>query len=196
MDYWTFYEGKFNKLSVKELAAKVSLPRDIPVSSYSNNLKARLWSARLSTGVFGLTSCVAGNRGPKDCSEVILGIGDEGLNKLVALGFIPCPVCHPEKVDGFWDAVKEAVSQRYGITSLEMFVDKDVLPFDSRRVEWEEILPVVEGVPSRIYLPRNLANDDLLAFSERFERIGFKLPAVGYYDPEAPGRFVEYNINH
>lgn len=54
-----------------------------------------VYSARISTGLFGRTDCVAGNRGPKDSKEVILAAGETGLVKLIELGFIPCDVCKP-----------------------------------------------------------------------------------------------------
>jgi hypothetical protein len=193
--YFTYVNGKFDCIHLRELAKQLALPAETRISAYSNNPgTVKVWSARLSSGLFGLTSCESGNRGPKDYNEVILSVGNEGLKKLVELNFIPCPSCHPEKIDGFWDVVKCLVKNKYGINTLEDYVNKKFLTFDARRIKWEEILPMIGKAPNRIYVPRCLSNNDLLVFKKRFTDLGFSLPSVGYYNADAPERFTEYKI--
>jgi hypothetical protein len=150
-----------------------------------------LWSGRLSTGSLGMPDCPAGNRGPRGSAEVVFGIGDEGLWKLADLGFIPCPVCKPEYKPGFWDAAQEAVERKYDLTSNVDFADKAFLPYDARRLAWEELVPLV-GVPNRIYLPSSLDEVAVREFSARIGSLGVKIPPLGCYDKDAPGRFREY----
>jgi len=153
-----------------------------------------IWSARLSTGLFGLTNCPAGNRGPKALNEILLAIGDSGLQKLVSLGFITCPVCRPERISGFWGILQDTIQKKYGLTELTQFVDKRILPFDARRVEWEEIIPILGGWPNRLYIPERLKEDELMKLKSRIENIGYGLPAVGYYNRSTPERFTPYNL--
>jgi len=154
-----------------------------------------IWSARLSTGLVGLTGCSAGNRGPKKRNEVLLAVGDIGLCTLINLGFITCPVCHPENKEGFWNTVEDTVRRKHGIASLDEFVDKAVLPFDARRVEWEEIVPVLGRWPNRLYVPRGLQEHELAELKLRIEKIRYDFPSVGYYDHEAPERFTQYELH-
>ena len=181
--YFVYYEGSFQKTPLREI-----------VGSNRENPPQRLWSARLSTGVFGLPTCNAGNRGPKESNEVLLSLGNEGLNQFVDLGFISCSVCHPEQTPNFWETVKDKVTREYGLSSLDAFLDKNILPFDARRVTWETVLPITRKVPGRIYLPKDLSEQEVRQFQERFTRIGFTLPPVGYYNPSVPQRFTEYQI--
>lgn len=192
--YFVYINGKFEKLALKELANRLSLPSEIRISKYSNELYAKVWSARLSTGLFGLAGCESGNKGPKGYNEVMLFIGDEGLNKVVELGFITCPVCHPENIWEFWNLIQDTVKKKYGIKTLEDFVDKRVLPFDARRVKWEEILQTTGKTPNRMYIPKGLAMDELAELQRRFEKIGFALSHVGYYNHNVPEKFTEYEI--
>ena len=153
-----------------------------------------IWSARLSTGLLGLTNCSAGNRGPKKYNEVLLAVGEVGLRKLVDLGFITCPVCRPENTAGFWNAVENEVKRKYAITTLDEFVDKAILPFDVRRIRWEELVPVLGQWPGRLYVPRGLQESELKELKSRIEVIGCGSPLVGYYNPETSERFTQYNL--
>lgn len=177
--YCVYKDGDYQEMTAKEFF------------SYGEQ---GLWSARLSSGLIGRPDCSAGNRGPKSKHEVILAIGDGGLEKLVNLGFITCPVCKPEATEGFWDKIKHAVNDKYRITALEDFTNKAILPYDARRLDWEEILATTGGAPNRIYLPENLAEGELIEFKERFQAKGIALPPVGYYDPKAETHFTEYII--
>lgn len=153
-----------------------------------------IWSARLSTGLVGRTGCQSGNRGPKNQNEVLLAVGDAGLRRLIALGFITCPTCLPEKIERFWRAARGAVRIKYGITLLDDFIDKKVLPFDARRVVWEKVVPILKHWPDRLYVPPGLQHYELEALKRRFEKIGYGLSSVGYSNPEAAGRFTGYEL--
>ncbi|MFH1589302.1 MAG: hypothetical protein ABIB43_01925 [archaeon] len=97
-NYFVFIEKAFHNFELKELAELLSFPYGKKISEYGNNNGLpHIWSGRLSSGIIGLTNCVAGNRGPKEQNEVLLGVGIQGLDKLVDIGFVPCVVCHPEK---------------------------------------------------------------------------------------------------
>ena len=152
------------------------------------------WSARLSSGLFGLTDCQPGNRGPKSFTEVILARGDAGLRFLIESGFLSCPSCKPENVPGFWEAGADAITRTYGFTEPKDFVKKEILTFDSRRVNWEVLLPLLRATPNRLYLPQNLCPEDLITLNDRFASLGFELPPVGYYDRNSAGHFFEYRI--
>ncbi len=190
-EYLVYMEGRFARYSVYDLCSKISLPTRI--SDFGNDGSwTDVWSARLSTGLFGLTNCVPGNSGPKGPSEVVLGVGDEGVNRLIDLGFITCPTCKPENVVGFWDKVKDAVIDRYKLDTVEKFVDKSLLNFDARRVAWEELVPIMGSTPNRLYVPKNLERKELEELRERFSKMGMSLPPTGFYDAEVEGRFREY----
>jgi len=155
---------------------------------------SRIWSARLGTGLLGLTTCPAGNRGPRDMREVVLAVGEAGLLKLLELGMIPCPSCKPDSIPGFWDMVKSTVQRLYGIGALQDFTSKTLLPFDARRVDWETIVPLTGGLPSRLYVPKGLQATQLQELKERLLRLARDLPAVGYYDRSSPGNFHAYEL--
>jgi len=180
--YYAFVDGGYRKIGLKELV------------SYKRNSGKKIWSARLGTGLFGFTSCESGNKGPKEFNEVLLSTGDEGLSKLVQLGFITCPACMPEKSSGFWEVIQNIVYLRYGLKTLEDYTNKEALPFDARRVEWEEVLPVTGKTPNRLYIPKDVSSDNLLRLKKRFERFGFSLPPVGYYNSAVPEKFTEYKV--
>lgn len=183
--YYAFLDSNYQKIGL----------RDLVIYRRKQNPSPRIWSARLSTGLFGLTNCEAGNRGPKGYNEVLLAVGDAGLRKLVDLGFITCPSCRPEKIESFWSILKETVQHKYSIISLEEFIDKETLPFDARRVNWEELLPVIGKAPSRLYLPKGLEERDLIGLKRRFDDIGINLPPVGYYNPNVAEKFTPYTID-
>jgi len=180
--YYVFLEDSYRKLSLRELVR------------YRNSwgIRPAVWSAKISTGLLGLTNCKSGNRGPKGYAEVLLAIGDSGLNKLVEQGFIPCPTCHPENKNRFWNAIENTVNKKYNIQSSEDFVNKEILPFDARRVDFEEILSMTAKSPNRVYLPKGLNEKELSEFKSRFDALGIALPPTGYYDANAPGRFARY----
>ncbi|MDE1855154.1 MAG: hypothetical protein KGH57_02430 [Candidatus Micrarchaeota archaeon] len=188
-NYYVFSEGKFEETEIN--------------SAFFGSHPI-LWSARLSTGVFGLTSCPSGNspRAPKNAGEVVLGVGDEGLTALVKLGFIPCPVCNPESSPHFsWSAIGGVVSTKYEVISAAEFADKTRVPFDARRLNWELIVSTVHGAPSRIYLPEGLDYKEVESFRSSIRQIVradgvAKEPVLGYYDRKVDGHFTEYVLQN
>jgi len=160
-----------------------------------------IWSARLSTGVFGLPSCETGNNGPKNKNEIILGLGDAGLEHIISAGFIPCPDCKPENSTCFsWEQVKDIVSGKYDLSVIEDFADKSKLGFDATRVDYEVILPAIRGVPSRIYLPANMSSDCVQLFAKRILGVLSnvkrpKMPALGFYDYLVNSNFREFVLD-
>jgi hypothetical protein len=152
------------------------------------SLKNYIWSARLSTGLFGLTNCPSGNRGPKNDNEIMLFVGDEGLRELIKLGFISCPSCHPEKIN-IWDKISDIVIRKYGIDNIKDFTDKKVLPFEIRRINWGKILPIIGKSPSRFYMPAGLTKEEVNDFKNRIVELGCEVPSLGYYQNY---KFVNY----
>ena len=181
-EYFVFGYESFNKWPLRKIV------------EYSDQYQQKIWSARLSTGLFGHTDCASGNRGPKGINEVILGFGDDGLRKIVDLGFITCPTCKPETYDKLWDKISDIVEKKYGIKSLEEFTDKKILGFDARRICWEDILSTTKTIPNRIYLPKGLSNDEIIGFKKRFDAMNQIMPTVGYYDYSSPTKFTEYTV--
>lgn len=156
-----------------------------------------VWSARLSSGIFGRHDCPAGNsaHAPKGENEIMLGLGDAGLEKIIELGFVPCPTCHPEDTPDFWEKASRAISHKYPeLSDPKEVLDRKLVPFDAGRVNWEELAPYLKTLPNRLYVPPNLDNERLSSLKARFDLLGFKLPPVGYYDHDSPTRFSEYKI--
>jgi hypothetical protein len=131
--------------------------------------------------LFGLVSCKSGKRGPKKNNEVILGVGNSGLRKT------------EKSIDNFWNIINKTVNKKYNLKTLESFSDKKVLSFDARRVNWEELLPLIGEIPGRLYVPRGLSDKNLETLDERFNTLGFSLLAGEYYDSDFPGHFFQYN---
>lgn len=85
---------------------------------------------------------------------------------------------------------------RYGITTIEEFADKNILPFDARRVDYETVLPAIRSSPARFYLPRGLDEREVEAFRARIIALqgsgARRNLRLGYHDASAEGRFTEY----
>ncbi|MBP7708221.1 hypothetical protein KA107_00930 [Candidatus Pacearchaeota archaeon] len=167
-------------------------------SKGSTNL---LWSGRIGTGLFGLTSCSEGNRGPRKRGEVLIAPGRRGLHELVLWGFIPCPACiKPEYHNKIWGTAREEVERRYNLHSYREFADKTKVPFDARRLAWENIVEITLDMPERVYLPRGLDRKEVVHFSDRLKDIiedqclEKKLPSLGFYDHTVPSHFTEYAL--
>lgn len=178
--YWVWQEGIYEKRTREEIRG---------IRSH-----IEMWSARLSTGIFGKPNCKVGNLGPKGESEVLLATGDEGLRKLIDLGFITCPVCRPEETQNFWERIREIVAAKYNLHSLEDFADRQKLPFDARRVNYEEVIGIIGRAPNRLYIPRDVVTSELWDLRKRFESLGVLLPHVGYFNPDIPEMFTEYKV--
>lgn len=184
--YPVFVDGEFQKLNLHEVveARKEIEPRPF------------VWSARLSTGIFGLTDCKSGNSpyAPKGENEVILAVGDEGLRHLIDLGFLSCPVCHPEETPDFWNKAGDEILRKYPFLDYAPhFLDRSLICFDVRRVNWEVLAPYLKALLNRLYVPNDLEEDSLQNIKKRFNLLGFSLPPVGVYLSYKP-YFKEYNI--
>lgn len=197
--YYVYDNRTFSRTPLDKLAERLGLNKGVTnISDYDNTgWNPDLWSARLSTGLFGLASCPSGNKEgvPKGPNEVILAVGDEGLQKILELGFITCPVCKPEQVAGFWEKAKETVRELYGISQLANFINKTVIPYNVTRLDFETIIPTIDAVPNRFYVPRDISYQQRRILKHRFENMGYALPPIGYYDREAPGHFRELAID-
>ena len=182
--YYVILDGQYNKMGLFDLVKH----------QHRQEPRPTIWSARFATGLLGYTNCKQGNKGPKGYPEVLLAVGDDGLRKLVELGFITCPVCRPEQQEGFWDVVGEKVKQIYDIDTLEEFIDKEKLPFDARRVNWEVLMPIIGKAPNRLYIPKGLDVGEAADFKRFFENTGVAAPPIGWYNPDVEEGFTEYAL--
>lgn len=175
--------------------AKDSLREVVEARREHQGIERQIWSARLSTGLFGLPDCPAGNRSgtPKGEKDVILARGSMGLIPLIGLGFISCPACHPELTEGFTQAAALLVLVKYKLLeSYEQWFDRSLVPFDAARVNWEGLAKVGIGLPPRLYLRARLVPAEVVAVRQRLAKLTSELPELGYYDRNAPGHFVVY----
>ncbi|MFW5871660.1 MAG: hypothetical protein ACOCUT_00990 [bacterium] len=164
--YWTYHTGNFEETSVRNILnfRKEGEP---------------IFSGRLSTGVFGNYDCPVGNVGPKSTSEVIVAIGDEGLEELIHLGFSPCQKCTPLENYPFDEKIAELVYEMYGSESMSEF---SKLPLDARRVTYETIIPMIQGIPGRLYIPAGVNTKDVHEQRERFAALKYGTPIIGWMD--------------
>lgn len=183
LKYYAFDSGQLSLRSLRKFYPFITGKEKGPM----------IWSGRLSTGIFGLPTCPAGNKGPLGPSEVILAPGDEGLAYLIRSGFRACPTCHPEDVPGFWDDASKPIKEAYFLNEPMAFLS---LPFDARQLPWEEILPIIKAVPNRLYIPPGLNEKDLLDLKRRFNSLGYPLPQPGWYNPEiqSDDQFIPYQM--
>lgn len=65
-EYLTFSDGWFNRFGLRDIV-RMRRERESDI----------VWSARLSSGSFGLVDCPAGNRGPNGTGEVIFARGND-----------------------------------------------------------------------------------------------------------------------
>ncbi|MDP3734257.1 MAG: hypothetical protein Q8R37_03430 [Nanoarchaeota archaeon] len=176
LSYSTFINGQFRSLKLHQAAKGAG--------------REELWSARLGTGILGFIDCPSGRFGPYQQNELIIAVGDQGLEKLVDVGFINCGSCKPaDTYNHFWDAIAQKVKDKYNLTSLDEFKK---IPYDARRIDWEELWPVIGQFPGRQYLPRGLPQDEVDAFRERLLLIDSNIPIVGYFERSAANVMVEY----
>lgn len=180
--YAVIVDGEYRQQTLRDLVCTIS----------AQTLRPRAWSARLSTGLFGLPDCTSGNRGPKNMQEVLLAVGDKGLQELITLGFLTCPTCTPEQVDGFWDTADLVIHMLYGLQNTHDFTNRQIFPFDARRVSWEKVVPAIGGFPDRLYIPEGVEEDELNTLGQRLSRLTTPLPDIGFYDRTVPERFTRY----
>ena len=151
-----------------------------------------LWSMRVGTGVIGMIDCKSGRRGPNGKDEVVFGLCKEGLSRLIYLGGIPCIVCHPENNERFWLEGGEAIRMKYDFVDPAAFTDKKILPFDTRRMDFDWIVKNLGGLPGRLYIPAGLDQDEVRAFADDLAKLGVGVPEIGYYDWKSKTRFGLY----
>jgi hypothetical protein len=183
--YLVLFGSKYEVLTKRELVSSIRCLEPKP----------NILSGRISTGVFGLTDCDAGNRGPKGLSEVLIAVGNEGLNELIRLGFIPCPVCKPDQnIENFWDITESVIKDKYGYDDPKLFADKNIIAFDTMRVNFEKLLPYIGQLPNRLYIPQELSVEALRLIIKRLDSMKVERPRLGYYDRLAPDKFAEYGL--
>lgn len=127
-------------------------------------------SLRLATGIIGTLQCKSGNRGPRGYQEVIFGLGNDGIAGLLTLGALECITCGKLS-----DEEKQAQIRSY----------------DARRLDWSQILKL-EIAPDRFYTRPGLSGKAVSKIAEIFSSRNIRVPAIGYYDAKASGRFATY----
>ncbi|HJZ05512.1 hypothetical protein A2634_03445 [Candidatus Amesbacteria bacterium RIFCSPHIGHO2_01_FULL_48_32] len=180
--YWTHAHDAYQLLPLKEIIKLKS--------------QTLLWSARIGTGLLGLTDCSSGKRGPKNSAEIILAIGSTGLAQLIKLGFIPCPTCRPDQLDTFWEIATEMAREKYRLQYPRDFTNKKIVGFDALRLDWETILNITKRPPSRIYTSPKPDQNLLSKTIDAFLALSIPLPPIGFYNRTAPGNFTEIDIGH
>jgi len=158
-----------------------------------------LWSGRIATGLFGVTDCASGRRGPRSDKEVLIAPGNEGLEQLFYLGFTPCLRCTEQYRSEIFEELEEDIKIKYNLNKFADFFDKTILPFDARRLDWEHIANIAWGLPSRIYIPANLEITEAYKFANRLKNIqgsslSTSIPPIGFYDTNSPAGFTEYRM--
>lgn len=157
---------ELNRLSAGALIAEVNL-----VSERNALRPPRFWSARVSTGIFGEDNCPAGRRGPNELGEIVFGVGPMGLQGIIALGFVACPVCRKDWQQDFPTAdVSWITRNKYHSPSTILF-DQRAMPFDARRVNYEEISVVAGTLPNRVYVPLGLDTEAVEEMRKRFGKM-------------------------
>jgi hypothetical protein len=189
--YPVYLNEQFQRLNLREI---VTVRKETEPKPF-------VWSARLSTGIFGLPDCPAGDSPhvPRGEDEVLLALGDKGLEMLFNLGFLPCPACHPENTPDFWEKSKGAIGYVYPwLTDVHQIMDHDLVPFDARGLCWELLRPIMKSMPNRLYILPGLDKStegkaEVTKFRERIIGLGFTPPPIGYYVNEPPW-FIEYAL--
>lgn len=178
-----------NKWSLKSFSSTLSELGD----------KQILWSGKIATGLFGITNCISGRRGPRSSKEVLIAPGNKGLEQLFYLGFTPCPRCTEPYKKEIFEELEEDIKIRHNLNNFADFFDKTKLPFDARRLEWELIANIIGGLPSRIYVPSNLQSTEVQNFANRLKNIqgsslSTSIPPIGFYDTNSSAGFTEYRV--
>ncbi len=154
-----------------------------------------LMSLRLSTGIIGELDCPAGDsdHAPKGSTEVIIGLGPDGIQALLDLGALPCVTCDSGKRLLNFNLAVTAVLEKNLDGNLENRIDKGYLTshYDSRRLDWAKLLPLKVS-PKRFYTHPNLLPDAVDAIRKMFMDAHLAVPAIGYYDGTSPDYFTAY----
>lgn len=183
-------------MNEKYIVYSEDFPQDLTLRELSTQLENKgypeVWSARIGTGLFGLTSCPAGNKGPKSRSEVLLGVGEYGLNTLIEYGFLPCPVCKPLDTNIYpdiWKVIEFEATDRYSDIGIEGLKK---IPYDIRELDLEFILVRTKEAPERFYLPEGLSDFEVQDFVSRLSNFSVTPKKLGFYDPSSETNFTEY----
>lgn len=140
-------------------------------------------SLRLGTGIIGELDCSSGDAdyAPRNRNEVVIGIGELGIQALIGLGALPCISCHSgERLAGLFPIGLK-------INDIGFLVNN----YDARRLNWPQLLQL--GVaPNRIYTRPNLGDDEVMDVVDMFERADLPVPAIGYYDRSRTDKFNRY----
>jgi hypothetical protein len=96
-------------------------------------------------------------------------------------------------------SLKDFVKYKYGFDNVKDFYDRTKLQFDARRLNWEIIANITGGLPSRIYVPENLKEEEVKKFAEVLKSVqgsslNSSIPPIGFYDRTSPTRFTEYEL--
>lgn len=150
-------------------------------------------SLRLSTGIIGELDCPSGDADyvPRNKNEVIIGLGDQGIKALLALGGLPCISCHSgEKLARLFPIELERSLK----VDLSYANDTNFLVnnYDARRLDWSQILQL-GVVPGRFYTRPDLGDQEVSEIVARFESARLSAPTIGYYDRRREDRFYKYN---
>lgn len=146
--------------------------------------KLNVVSAKEATGLLGRTTCIPGNRYKEN---TVLGIGDEGIQTLIEMGFIPCPVCKLENDLEFRRIAEPIVRKMYGLT-VDEYADKSNLKFDAFRVDFERIVRAGGRLPDRLYVDEKASDDEVQKIKSRMTSLGGGVQ-IGVYDRSASGNF-------
>lgn len=147
-------------------------------------------SLRLSTGIMGHIDCSAGDQKgiPKGVSEVMVGVGEGGIAKLVELGGLPCVTCYSgEALSSMSQGVAELLRVKLG-GELEHATDFSYLTshYDASRLEWLQILPLFAEygleAPGRFYARPEMPQAAVNSTRQLFEGYGIASPSVGFFD--------------
>lgn len=152
----------------------------------------KVMSLRLSTGLMGYLDCPAGDGEgiPKGPSEVMVGVGEEGIKKLVELGGMPCVSCESGKaLSTMSQGVAELLRVKLG-GELAHATDFEYLTshYDARRLDWLQILPLFAeyglSAPGRFYARPALPPAAVDSTRMLFKDFGIQPPQVGFFDRE------------
>lgn len=152
----------------------------------------RVMSLRLSTGIMGHIDCPSGDGEgiPKGPSEVMVGVGEGGIAKLLELGGLPCVTCHSgEVLSSMSQGVAELLRTKLG-GDLKHASDFGYLTshYDASRLDWMQILPLFAeyqlGSPGRFYARRQMPSAAVTSTRKLFTDFGIAPPQVGFFDRE------------
>lgn len=148
-------------------------------------------SLRLSTGIVGELNCRVGNQGPKGPSEIVAGVGTEGISTLLQLGSLPCHEClSANSLLELRDEEITAQLEANADGSIEHALSREWLTqhYDTRRLDWT-MLTMLGVSPGRLYVRPRTSREEAYDLMRRFNQRGLDTPVIGYYDATHPDEF-------